>query len=255
MVRRPGLSSGKIEVLYVSPNGVRIRSKLQLSKYLGDTVDLTCFDFKTGRMNPSVGSKGSRGRHSGHRGSSFGRSSSSRNDASCLIPPIRQTASIFKQPVTLIKTQAGSKSKDNIVSSRTKPGDLEKPRQLFWERRIQGLKVTCLGDEDISVGEDGSQSTLRLLPRCIKLLPPTDFVTEDTALRSLSSNLHRITQPVVGQTAARSLLEKNPGVYVNPEQPLVTTIVITEDDMFRQETRVRNARKLLQEAITLCERG
>lgn len=45
-----------------------------------------------------------------------------RNDAS-LVPPIRQTASIFKQPVTIYKTQEG-KVKD------VKHGNQEKPKQV-----------------------------------------------------------------------------------------------------------------------------
>lgn len=45
-----------------------------------------------------------------------------RNDAS-LVPPIRQTASIFKQPVTIYKTQEG-KVKD------IKHGNQEKPKQV-----------------------------------------------------------------------------------------------------------------------------
>lgn len=248
IVRRPGLSSGKIETVYVSPGGLRFRSKLQLQKYLGDSIDLTAFDFKTGRMNPSL----VRGHRNRHGGSSSRRDTFIKSRADSLVTPIRQTASIFKQPVTLVKTQPGSRSKDNLqTASRPKTTDLEKPRQVFWERRIQGLKATVLGDEDLS-DESASQTPARLLPRCLKPLPGAD-ITEDTALRSVSSVLHRLTQPVVGQTSAKGLLEKNPGVYVNPEQPLVTTIVITDEDMLRQENRVRAARRSLQEAIMAIE--
>ncbi|XP_069695453.1 methyl-CpG-binding domain protein 1 isoform X3 [Periplaneta americana] len=45
-----------------------------------------------------------------------------RNDAS-LVPPIRQTASIFKQPVTVYKTQEGK------VKTDFKHGPQEKPKQ------------------------------------------------------------------------------------------------------------------------------
>lgn len=55
-----------------------------------------------------------------------------RNDAS-LMPPIRQTASIFKQPVTVIRTQNEGK-----VKSEYKQGNQEKPKQLFWEKRLEG---------------------------------------------------------------------------------------------------------------------
>ncbi|KAJ8949559.1 hypothetical protein NQ318_016189 [Aromia moschata] len=57
-----------------------------------------------------------------------------RNDAS-LVPPIRQTASIFKQPVTVYKTQ------ESKVKSDYKNGNQEKPKQLMWEKRLEGLRA------------------------------------------------------------------------------------------------------------------
>lgn len=53
-----------------------------------------------------------------------------RSDAS-LVPPIRQTASIFKQPVTVYKTQ------ESKVKTDLKHGTQEKPKQLFWEKRLE----------------------------------------------------------------------------------------------------------------------
>lgn len=35
-----------------SPTGKKFRSKPQLARYLGNTVDLACFDFRTGKMMP-----------------------------------------------------------------------------------------------------------------------------------------------------------------------------------------------------------
>lgn len=57
-----------------------------------------------------------------------------RTDVS-LVPPIRQTASIFKQPVTVYKTQ-DSKSKADL-----KHGTLEKPNQLFWAKRLEVIDL------------------------------------------------------------------------------------------------------------------
>lgn len=53
-----------------------------------------------------------------------------RSDSS-LVPPIRQTASIFKQPVTVYKTQ------ESKVKTDLKQGTQEKPKQLFWEKRLE----------------------------------------------------------------------------------------------------------------------
>ncbi|XP_056642177.1 methyl-CpG-binding domain protein 2 isoform X2 [Diorhabda sublineata] len=57
-----------------------------------------------------------------------------RNDGS-LVPPIRQTASIFKQPVTVYKLQ------ESKVKNDYKNGNQEKPKQLIWEKRLEGLRA------------------------------------------------------------------------------------------------------------------
>ena len=95
----------KSDVYYISPSGKRIRSKPELLKILGEHYDLATFDYYTGKMNPALAS--TNGKSSGSKGSKsngtktpYDFTRSLRNDAS-LVPPIRQTASIFKQPVTV----------------------------------------------------------------------------------------------------------------------------------------------------------
>lgn len=60
-----------------------------------------------------------------------------RSDVS-LVPPIRQTASIFKQPVTVYKTQ------ESKVKTDLKHGSQEKPKQLFWEKRLEVTYFTFI---------------------------------------------------------------------------------------------------------------
>ncbi|XP_063981448.1 methyl-CpG-binding domain protein 3 isoform X2 [Diachasmimorpha longicaudata] len=153
-----------------------------------------------------------------------------RNDTS-LVPPIRQTASIFKQPVTIYKTQEG-KVKD------IKHGSQEKPKQLFWEKRLEGLRA-C--------DPDGYEFDGMDLPKTLKPVGP--YITEETLLQSVATALHVSLQPVTGQTGAKSALEKNPGVFLNPEQPLVQAVAIADDDIKRQEDRVALARIKLKEAL------
>ena len=57
-----------------------------------------------------------------------------RADAS-LVPPIRQTASIFKQPVTVIKTQEGK------VKTDFKHGPPDKPKQVCVLFTIENVFV------------------------------------------------------------------------------------------------------------------
>lgn len=154
-----------------------------------------------------------------------------RNDGS-LVPPIRQTASIFKQPVTVYKTQEGK------VKTDYKNGNQEKPKQLMWEKRLEGLRACDI---------DGFEFEAMELPKGLKAVGPN--VNEDTIIQSVATALHVSSQPVTGQTGTKTLLEKNPGVFLDPKQPLVHAVSISDDDIKRQEDRVALARRRLQEAL------
>ena len=85
------------------------------------------------------------------------------------------------------------------------------------------------------------------LPRGLKPVGPN--VDSGTLLQSVTTALHlNNTIAITGQTAPKSSLS-NAGVYLNPEQPLMHAVTITEDDIRRQEDRVTNARKKLQDAL------
>ncbi|XP_027489261.1 methyl-CpG-binding domain protein 2-like, partial [Corapipo altera] len=57
--------------------------------------------------------------------------------------PIRQTASIFKQPVTKVTNHPSNKV-------RSDPQRItEQPRQLFWEKRLQGLSASDVSEQII----------------------------------------------------------------------------------------------------------
>ncbi|XP_017775681.1 PREDICTED: methyl-CpG-binding domain protein 3 [Nicrophorus vespilloides] len=156
-----------------------------------------------------------------------------RNDAS-LVPPIRQTASIFKQPVTVYKTQ------ESKVKADFKHGVQEKPKQLMWEKRLEGLRACDM---------DGVEFEGMELPKGLKPVGPN--VTDETIIQSVATALHVSAQPVTGQTGSKNALEKNPGVFLDPKQPLVQAVNIADDDIKRQEERVANARRKLQDALKM----
>lgn len=223
VIRKTGLSAGKVDVYYYSPTGKKFRSKAELVRYLGDSTDLSCFDFQQGQINTMLLCKAKKARAQfDYRGV--------RSDAS-LVPPIRQTASIFKQPVTVYKTQ------DSKVKTDLKHGTQEKPKQLFWEKRLEGL-TACDAN-----GVIGTTS----LPKYVKPLGP--FNTDATIIQSLATALHVSSQPIIGQNGPKLEILENPGVFLNPEQPLIAAVTITKDDVRRQEERVRRARQRLQEAL------
>lgn len=158
-----------------------------------------------------------------------------RNDAS-LVPPIRQTASIFKQPVTVYRTQEGK------VKTDFKHGPQEKPKQLFWEKRLEGLRAS---------DADGNALEPMELPKSLRPAGPN--ISDETLLQSVATALHVLGQPIIGQTNLKPGSEKNPAIFINPDQPLVQAVNITDEDIKRQEERVSLARKKLQEAMKELE--
>ncbi|KAI5651619.1 methyl-CpG binding domain-containing protein [Phthorimaea operculella] len=223
VLRKSGLSAGKVDVYYYSPTGKKFRSKAELVRYLGDSTDLSCFDFQQGQINTMLLCKVKKQKQ-------FDYSRGVRNDAS-LVPPIRQTASIFKQPVTVYKTQ------ESKVKTDLKHGTQEKPKQLFWEKRLEGLTACD------AFGDLGTTA----LPKYIKPLGP--YISDATTIQSLATALHVSSQPLTGQTGSKQAILENPGVFLNPEQPLIAAVTITKEDVRRQEERVKRARMRLQQAL------
>ncbi|XP_013111397.2 methyl-CpG-binding domain protein 2 isoform X1 [Stomoxys calcitrans] len=292
VLRKSGISAGKVDVYYYSPTGKRIDSKPQLARHLGDAIDLSSFDFQKGKFilhlpAPSIslyrclpgsgtgasastsGSSGSGGGSSitivpqtgnslkrKHNVLSSGTTTSSSSSSSnvsasntkqqqhlefsramrtdvSLVPPIRQTASIFKQPVTVIRNHEGNKVKHDA-----KHGAQDKPKQLFWEKRLENMRA-CHAT--------GEQFDDIVLPKSLKPLGPN--IHEQTVMQSLATALHVLNTPVTGQTAAKTDFQKNAAAFINPDQPLMQGILISEDDIRRQEDRVTMARRKLQEAL------
>ena len=80
-------------------------------KLLGDSFDLSGFDFSTGLLtstgnafSPATAVRPSGGRERENPKTDFMKGArSGHHNSDNLLPPIRQTASIFKQPVTVVK--------------------------------------------------------------------------------------------------------------------------------------------------------
>lgn len=227
VVRRSGLSGGKIDVFYYSPQGQKFRTKPQLARYLGDHVDLSSFDYRTGKINAHLLRKSSKSRKYEGRNSRY-------NEAA-LVPPIRQTGSIFKQPVTVMKTQPTS-----VVKADLKTGaNSEKPKQVFWEKRLEKLRSTNVDQECYDKID---------LPKFIKPVGP--HITEDSVIRSICAGFHLLpNQPITGQSAEKSNLEKYPGAFINPDQPLMASLIVSDEEIRRQEERVSEVRRKLERLI------
>jgi hypothetical protein len=216
-VRKKGINAGKIDVYYYSPDGRKVTNKAQMTRLLGSKIDLTGFDFRTGRTLPV----------NIHR--------RMRQDAN-LVLPIRQTASIFKQPVTIVSNHPDSKTHSDL-----RHGSQEQPRQLFWEKRLEGLFASEKNGEKLSSLQ---------LPTSIQGVTP-ELVSNENLLHSIAAALHVSSQPITGQTAPRAQLQRNPGVTVNAEQPLMQSVLISDHDIQKQEYKVQEARRRLQQALVV----
>ena len=124
----------------------------------------------------------------------------SENDYS-LVGPIRQTVSIFKQPVTVYKEH---KSK---VRFELKHVSREKPLQLYWTRRLSSLNT-------VNVEEGGLNNRRISLP--VKKSSMVPGITDHMLLASISTNLNIFKNSTMRQQENRSLVEKNPAAHVNP---------------------------------------
>lgn len=276
VARKAGMAApGKMDVYYYSPSGQRIETKPELMRHLGNAApaDWSTFDYRRGEFKPTPAQPVHRAFERLGKKLPDGlvvsgplpphmetyRLENHRTDAA-LVPPIRQTASIFKQPVTVYKQQ------ESIVKTDLKHGaNQEKPKQLFWEKRLEGMRA-C--------DDDGREFAPVKLPRNIQPVGPN--VDDDTALQSVATALHCASgngsgnattaasaaavganggattltgQPVVGQMGPRDQLDANPAVYLNPGQPLIVALDVSEEDIRRQEDLVGSARKRLQEFL------
>ncbi|XP_035993955.1 methyl-CpG-binding domain protein 3 [Fundulus heteroclitus] len=144
--------------------------------------------------------------------------------------PVRQTASIFKQPVTKITNHPSNKVKTDPQKA------VDQPKQLFWERKLSGLNAFDIAEELVKTMD---------LPKGLQSVGPV--CSDKTLLSAIASALHTSPAPITGQLTAA--VEKNPGVWLNTAQPLCKAFVVTDDDIRRQEDLVQNVRRRLEEAL------
>lgn len=125
VVRKNGLASGKIDIVYVSNDGKRFTSKYEMQKFLGEKFDLSLLDWKTGKPSKTALRKQKRLKNPAYL------SKGVKYDP-YLNLPIRQTASIFKQPVTVITNHKNEPSKiDN--QTNLKFAEKQKPTQVKFK--------------------------------------------------------------------------------------------------------------------------
>jgi len=220
------INPGKVDVVYISPCGKRLRTKPALARMLGTAVDLSTFDFRTGKLNPALQRKRKT------KPMLFDYSRGVRTDAT-LTPPTRQTAMLGGR----VAVRGGG-----VVRGAEEGGD--KPRQLFWSRRLRGMPPP---------------RSPHLPPAPLPSLPPPlkggPGVDPRAAIQTLSAALHQAS-PITGQPplALQPLTpltapSARPDLHLRPDQPLLQEVEVQEGDICSQEAAVAVLRRRLQEAI------
>ncbi|XP_048038951.1 methyl-CpG-binding domain protein 3b isoform X4 [Megalobrama amblycephala] len=123
------------------PTGKKFRSKPQLARYLGNSMDLSSFDFRTGKMLMSKLNKNRQRPRYDNNSQTKGKP-----DLNTSLP-VRQTASIFKQPVTKVTNHPSNKVKTDPQKA------IDQPRQLFWEKKLSGLNAFDIAEELVKTME------------------------------------------------------------------------------------------------------
>lgn len=262
--RPKGLSNGKYQVHYINELGQRFKNKCMLARFMGGEVDLSPFDWRTGKIDPYLKRKVERMIKIKECPDVNRRL---RNDHT-IKPPLRQTVSNFKLPVTIYRAQPKEsppivppvnsvmtrqvqnqiKQANNHEQQRAALAAAEaktnnfKPRQIFWEKRLQGQSAS-INDENFERFN---------LPRNIKSMLP-EHITDDSVVRAIVTSLYdrNNTISVTGQASSRQDINKNPAIFLDPYQPPTQLISVDDNDLKRQEDRVHHYRRELERIIKL----
>lgn len=257
--RPKGLSNGKYQVHYINELGQRFKNKCMLARFMGGEVDLTPFDWRTGKIDPYLKRKVERMIKLKESPDVNRRL---RNDHT-IKPPLRQTVSNFKLPVTIYRAQPKDSppvvAPSNSVMTRQVQDKIKqannheqqraalaaaeaktnnfKPRQIFWEKRLQGQQAS-INDENFEKFN---------LPRNIKPMLP-EQITDDSIVRAIVTSLYdrNNTITVTGQAITKQEISKNPAIFLDPYQPPTHMISIDDNDLKRQEDRVNQYRRELE---------
>ena len=247
--------------LFFSPEGQKFRSRPQIAQFFGDKLDLTFFDFRTGRIDPNMRPKKRLRGVEMNYGKDFIRPVLSNprrltkrgiekrsikliNDVQCLNETKFKTEDITEERVPVRLTRAQERAEAEIEMKRKRVRETSsnketsRPKQLFWQRRLQGLRSV---DSETRL----SSKPVKLQAELKNLTPGGDC---ETLIHSIVSYLHNNVK-VIGQNMSLNALKKNPGIWCNPEQPFCPPFYVTLEMIQEQEKRVEVARKNLAESL------
>ncbi|KAM9243929.1 methyl-CpG-binding domain protein 3-like 1 [Dugong dugon] len=146
--------------------------------------------------------------------------------------PWRMSSYVFKRRVTRITSHPGSE-----VRCHQWEENLDKPQQVCWQKRLQGLQAYSSAGQLLS--------TLDL----VKALQKTACsYTGESLPQALAGDLHSISMPTPGPSS--DLVKMIPGSGLDISQLLCKPFLVTDEDIRKQERKVKTARERLAIALT-----
>ncbi|XP_027438826.1 methyl-CpG-binding domain protein 3-like 1 [Zalophus californianus] len=140
--------------------------------------------------------------------------------------PLRMSSYIFKRPVTRITSHPGSEVRCHHWEEA-----LDEPQQVCWQKRLQGLQACSSTGEPLST-LDLAKALQKLEPRC------TGEYLPDVLAGSLNSS----PMPIPAGSS---------GVDLGIPQLLCKQFLVTEEDIRKQERKVKTARERLATALAV----
>ncbi|CAH8494812.1 unnamed protein product [Schistosoma turkestanicum] len=243
-MRPNGLGTGKSDVYYISPQNQVVRNKQEMQTILGDKYDIGLFDWRTGKftMNNNTSNNNINKSKKVEEPATDMSSVSSpatkvpRVDNQCSLP-MRRCPFLISNDIKPVIVRSHPECKRTDVKNTNQ----ETPHQLFWEKRLA---------DHMAIDPDTGESFKPIsLPKGIQSAgvpgyQPTQLIQSLVYALSSSSK----SSPIIGQEQQPSAIEKNPCVVINHLQPMIKTFIVTDDDIRRQEARVKELRKKLETA-------
>ncbi|CAH8533300.1 unnamed protein product [Schistosoma margrebowiei] len=242
-MRPNGLGTGKSDVYYISPQNQVVRNKQEMQTLLGDKYDIGLFDWRMGKFVMSNNNSNNNTNKS-KRLEEPTADTSSASSPSAKVPRVDNQCSLPMRrcpfPITNDVKPVIVRSHPECKRTDVKNTNQETPHQLFWEKRLA---------DHVAIDPDTGESFKPLfLPKGIQSAgvpgyQPVQLV--HSLIHALSSSSSKIS-PIIGQEQQPSAIEKNPCVVINHLQPMIKTFIVTDDDIRRQEARVKELRKKLE---------
>ncbi|CAH8626143.1 unnamed protein product [Dicrocoelium dendriticum] len=213
------------KLMFTISDGDKIRTKHEMKAILGDGYDLSFFDWRSGKfVSPSAKVR---------RSEDCTEPSAPKipRADSPVLPFVRRTSPPNNLAPFVIRSHPDCKRSD------AKNIQQEPPHQLFWEKRFTDV---CAVDPDT-----GEAFKPLPLPRGIQTAGVPGYKPAQL-VQSIIHALNTREIPIIGQEQPPSAVEKNPCVAVNPVQPMIKTCIVSDDDIRRQEARVKELRRKLE---------